>query len=254
MKFDPTKELPLPLARKFFTSLVTLVVLLGLSGIAVADHEEEKEDTLFSFGYDEENHILSVNEGPNDSLYVCQFENGTLTAQYGEADDDGVIPVDALEGEQGVKEFNPRLQHELEEGLVEATEPFAYAGEDGECRVNGVVVAGPNGQINHGQFMKAFKSLLAVKGHGCVNRYLAQSDLGKTDSTKMKTADVDPDFAPADTGEVNFLTFEADCVHGKPAKAEGDSEAAAGNGKGKSNKAEKATKPGKSGSAPGQNK
>jgi hypothetical protein len=238
------------LPRRPSIVLLTLISLIGLSGIALAEHEDAKEDTTFSFGYDEENHVLAVNTAPNDGLYVCEFENGVLTAQYGDSSEAGVIPVDSLEDEEGVKEFNPRLQHELAEGLVEATDPYAYAGADGECKVNGIVVAGPNGQVNHGQFMKAFKSLIEVKGHGCLNRYLAQSDLGKTESTKLQTSDVDPEFEVGDSGELQFLTFEADCVHGKEDKATEEGAEARGNSKVKKDKSQK----GKSENAPGKNK
>jgi hypothetical protein len=58
--------------------------------------------------------------------------------------------------------------------------------------------------------MKAAKSFLndlfllndlfEVKGHGCLVRHLAQSDIGKTGWTE-------PD--------ITFSTFEADCLHGK---------------------------------------
>lgn len=234
-----------------FIALTTALSLVAFSGIALAEHEEgHDEDTLFSFGYDEENHVLAVNSGANDGLYVCEFENGTLTAQYGESDEDGSIPVEGLEDDDGVKEFDPRLQHELADGLTEASAPFAYAGPDGECQVNGVVVAGPNGQINHGQFMKAFKSLIDMKGHGCLNRYLAKSDLGKTDSTKIRTSDADPDHAVGESGQIDFSTFEADCVHGKKANKDTDGELE------KTGKAKKAKKDnrGKSAQAPGQNK
>lgn len=240
------------LPRRSIVAAISLISIIGLSGIAIAEHEPAKEDTTFSFGYDEENHVLAVNQGPNDGLYVCEFENGLLTAQYGESSDDGLIPVDTLEEDGGTKRFNPRLQHELADGLVEAGEPYAYAGADGECQVNGVVVAGPNGQINHGQFMKAFKSLIDVKGHGCLNRYLAQSDLGKTEATKVQTSDVDPEPAAFESGQLSFLTFEADCLHGKKdVVADDGAETQRGQGKAKKDKADK---PGKSGSAPGQNK
>ncbi|HEY5889343.1 MAG TPA: hypothetical protein VIW94_01400 [Acidimicrobiia bacterium] len=240
--------------------LIAAFSLVVFSGIALAEPETNDDDTLFSFGYDEENHVLAVNTSPTDSLYVCEFENGALTAQYGEADGDGVIPVESLEDADGPKDFEPRLQHELAEGLIQASEPFAYAGADGECRVNGIVVAGPNGQINHGQFMKAFKELIDIKGHGCLNRYLAQSDLGKTESTKIATSDVDPEFELSDSGELSFKTFEADCLHGKKADT-GESEIESDGtekGKpektGKPEKSDKPEKPGKSGAAPGQNK
>lgn len=235
-------------------AILTAFSLVVFSGVAQAQHENDKEDTLFSFGYDEENHVLAMNSGSNDGLYICEFENGALTAQYGEADGAGIIPVDSLEDEAGPKEFDPRLQHGLADGLTEATEPFAYAGADGECRVSGVVVAGPNGQINHGQFMKAFKDLIDMKGHGCLNRYLAQSDLGKTENTKIATPDVDPTFELKAAGELSFKTFEADCVHGKKDKdADGATDGKA-EGKVKDEKTGKPDNPGKSDAAPGHNK
>lgn len=238
---------------KLFVALTTALSLAAFSGIALAEHEEgHDEDTLFSFGYDEENHVLAVNEGPNDGLYVCHFENGALTAQYGDANDEGVIAVESLEDDDGTKEFNPRLQHELADGLTQASEPIAYAGPDGECQVNGVVVAGPNGQINHGQFMKAFKSLTKMKGHGCLNRYLAQSDLGKTEATKVRTEDADPDHEVGESGDITFVTFEADCVHGKKDKSESDELEESGKSK-KPKKNDKGNR-GKSAQAPGQNK
>ncbi len=247
--------------RTKWAALIAAVALISFSGIALAEHEDDPADTLFSFGYDEQNHVLAVNSGPNDSLYVCDFEDGALTAQYGSADDAGTIPVDSLEDQDGVKEFNPRLRHELASGLEEASEPFAYAGADGECRVNGVVVAGPNGQINHGQFMKAFKSLIDMKGRGCINRYLAQSDLGKTGSAKIKTSDVDPDFEVLESGQISFSSFEADCVHGKKDKDDdGSSGSSHGKAKGKDGKAKskdkapKPANPGNSGNASGKNK
>ncbi len=245
------------LTKRSVIALITALGLLAISSIALAEHEtDHPEDTEFSFGYDEENHVLAVNVGPNDGLYVCKFDDGLLRAQYGEADEEGIVPVDSLEDEDGPKEFDPRLEHELADGLEPADEPFAYAGPDGECRVNGIVVAGPNGQVNHGQFMKAFRQLIDFKGHGCINRYLAQSDLGKTDSTKVKTPDADPDHTLGDSGELSFLSFEADCVHGKKDKdGPGGSDSKGPEAKGKDKpKKEKANSPGNSANAPGKNK
>ena len=235
---------------KFKRSSVVLFVLIGMlsvSSVAFAEHEESHdEDTLFSFGYDEINHFLAINLGPNDTLYKCQLENGALTATYGEASEgeDGVIPVDALEDVDEVVTFYPRFQEELAEGLTEELDPVEYSGADGECGVSGVVVAGPNGQINHGQFMKAAKSLFDIKGQGCIVRYLAKSTIGRTDETRLSTSDVDPLFEIGETGDINFSTFEADCSRGKKDKeARGEGTA----------KAEKAAK-GKSAAAPGHNK
>ena len=66
--------------------------------------------------------------------------------------------------------------------------------------------------------MKAVKSLFDIKGQGCIVRYLAQSDIGRTDETKVRTSDVDPLFEIGETGDINFSTVEADCSHGKKDK------------------------------------
>ena len=176
------------------------------------------------------------------------MENGALTATYGEASADGFIPVDELDDGEDVVLFDPRPQVELGEDLVAESDPVEYTDANGECGVSGVVVAGPNGQINHGQFMKAAKSLFDIKGQGCIVRYLAKSDIGRTDETKVSTSDVDdPLFEIGETGDINFSTFEADCSRGKKDKEPRGERAA---------KAEKAAKAsaGKSADAPGHNK
>ena len=167
--------------RRSTIVLVVLVGLLGVSNVAMAEHEESHpEDTWFSYGYDPVDHFLAINISPND-VDDCALENGTLTATYG-TDADGVFEV----------------------GLV--SHPL--------CEVSGVVVAGPNGQVNHGQFMKAAKSLFDGKGYGCLVRHLAQSDIGRTDATMVRTADVEP-IDIGDGGEFTFVSFETDCSRGE---------------------------------------
>jgi hypothetical protein len=202
---------------KLKRSSVFLIVVMGLlatSGIAFAGHDDSHaEDTQFSFGYDETetNHILSLNVGPNWEPYVCDFENGALTATYGDPDPDtGIMAIDTLKDGDDAWEFKPRTEETgLHKDETLANDTVKYAGTDGKCALWGVEVAGPNGQFNHGQFMKAAKSLLndlfevslyEVKGHGCLVRHLAQSDIGKTGWTE-------PD--------ITFFTFEADCDRGK---------------------------------------
>ena len=226
--------------------LLALAGLLTVSTVATAEHEESHdEDTTFSFGYDEANHFVAINLGPNDSLYECVLESGSLTATYGEADTDGIIPVNLLEGIDGVKTFDSRPQDELAAALVEDSDPVEYSGTGGECGVAGVVVAGPNGQINHGQFLKAAKSLFDINGHGCVVRYLAKTDIGRTDTTRLATSDVDPLFEIGETGDITFATFEADCSRGNNTN-EPTAESADNKGRPDS--------PGKSEAAPGKNK
>jgi len=188
---------------------VSLVGLLGVSVVAMAEHEESHpEDTWFSFGYDPLDHFLAVNISSND-VDDCALE-GETAGTYGEPSEDGIYPL-------------------------ELRDPYDM------CAVEGVVVAGPNGQINHGQFMKAAKSLLDMKGQGCLVRYLAKSDIGKTDGTKVSVSDVGP-VEIGDGGQFDFSSFEADCNRGnkdeRPEKA----------------KKSRPDSPGKSADAPGKNK
>jgi hypothetical protein len=230
--------------RRSFVFLTVVMGLLATSGIALAGHEDSHaEDTQFSFGYDEANRILSLNIGPNWDPYVCDFENGELTAKYGGAVD-GIIPITELKDDGDPKMFAPRPKGELGADETLATESVEYAGAEVVCGLSGVVVAGPNGQVNHGQFMKAAKSLFDIKGQGCIVRYLAQSDIGKTEATKLTVSDVDPPFEIGQTGEVPFSTFEADCVRGKKARETNGESARKG----------RPDSPGKSGKAPGKNK
>jgi hypothetical protein len=196
---------------KLKRSSVFLIVVMGLlatSGIALAGHvDSHAEDTQFSFGYDETetSHILSLNIGPNWDPYVCNFENGPLTATYGTADTEtGVFPITELvDGDDDPWEFKPRTEGLLVDETLEKND-VEYTGVLGDCVLWGVEVAGPNGQFNHGQFVKAAKSLFnglyEVKGHGCLVRHLAQSDIGKTGWTLL---------------DITFSTFEADCDRGK---------------------------------------
>jgi hypothetical protein len=211
---------------KLKRSSVFLIVVMGLlatSGIAFAGHEDtHADDTQFSFGYDDENHILSLNVGPNWAPYVCDFENeGGLDVEYGEADGDGVFPIDTLMDDGKPWEFDARPDEEIPDGEILAVSAWApYKGAGDFCGLSGVVVEGPNGQVNHGQFMKAAKSLLSGlyegKVRGCLVRHLAQSDIGRTDDTRVRVSDVADPIPPIEEDvAVEFATFEADCDRGK---------------------------------------
>ena len=146
---------------------------------------------------------------------VCGLSGrATYRTRYGEAVD-AAVPIDMLFDEElNPVEFGNRPIDLVGEDYTPAEEPTEYAGADGECGLSGVVVAGPNGQINHGQVMKAFHSLIDMKGHGCINRIIARSDLGKGDQ-QVKTSDVDPLFEISAEGEVTFASETADCTHGR---------------------------------------
>jgi hypothetical protein len=126
-----------------------------------------------------------------------------------------------------------------------------------DCELTEGEVAGPNGQVNHGMFMKLFNSLFEGSGRGCVVRHLAQSDLGKGDQqVKAGEEEVESD-GPEVEGEasIEFTTIETLCQRGPGDDAELDEE---GKGKppwaGKPDGKGKPESPGKSGSAPGKNK
>ncbi len=209
---------------KLKRSSVFIIVEMGLlatSAIAMAGHNDSHaEDTQFSFGYDEAetNHILSLNIGPNWEPDVCDFENGPLTATYDHRNTvHGIIPITELEDSLGDPwEFDPRPEEDLRVPADYAGSDSVPYGTEGVCGLSGVVVEGPNGQINHGQFIKAAKSLFDIKGQGCIVRYLAQSEVGRTDATRLAVPDVPELLPPGSTGEVFFSeAFEADCERGK---------------------------------------
>jgi len=235
------------------------------------EDREDVDDTLFNFGYDLLNRLFLWNLSALDGVFDCTLENGELTATYGDTSDEGVVPVDNLEDGAGTVVFPNRPADQVADDLEPADSPVAYSGADGECGVSGGEVTGPNGQVNHGMFMKMFNSLYDGRGRGCVVRHLAQSDLGKGDQQIQAGEDADFEAVEAgDTGTVEFTTAEADCEHGRKAgSADGEAELEAqsgdgANGKpdhagkpehpGKSENAGNAGSPGNSGSAPGHNK
>lgn len=205
-----------------FTVLAAVVGLLTLSGLAVAaEHDgDEPEDTVLNFGYDEDNQVLVWGTAPIESQEVCTL--GSVETTYGSA-------------EEGVNQI-PLL---LEDA----------------CGLSGVAVPGPNGQVNHGMFMKAINSVYEGTGRGCINRHIARSDLGKGDQ-QINVPDVDPDspeITEGDQGTVDFTTVLADCERGKEGNLTGQDKAAAK----KAAAAEKergnsASAPGRSGSSPGE--
>ena len=239
------------------SSIVLLIAVGLMAGAVVASAtpgdpgEEPAEDTLYNFGYDQDNHLLLVGISATDSTYDCTLENGTLTAEYGAAANSH-IPVDMLLDEDQAVLFANRAEEEVGADFAPANEPVGYTGTDGECGVSAGLVGGPNGQINHGQFMKLFHQLVDKQGMGCLNRIMAQSDLGKGDQ-QVRTSDVDAAFEPDTNGQVDFTTVAADCDK----KDKGENHQASLNGqenKDKGDKSGRPDSPGKSGNAPGKNK
>jgi hypothetical protein len=257
--------------NKKLATFTLIVGLLAISGMAAAsEHDlepDDREDTVFNFGYDEVNKVFVWGTSPSDDTFDCTLENGPIDVTYGSSED-GVIQVPLLEREGGVVSF-PTLPD------VEPADSVDYSGSDGECGVSGVSVPGPNGQVNHGMFMKAINSVYEGKGRGCINRFIAGSHLGKGDQ-QIQVPEADADSPELIDGAIDFNTVLADCQHGndggltgqekaaakKAAAAEkerGNSHSAPGrsdSSPGKSGPAQSNPDraPGKSGSAPGHNK
>jgi hypothetical protein len=245
--------------RKGFV-LLTVIALLALSGMALAqpgegEETEETDDTVFNFAYDEGFRLLVLNISPTDGLNDCTLqndENGDVVATY--LTEEGSIVVDRLTHSVEGPEEGPEVVFPGRDDNDEVL----YS-ESAECGLSAAEVTGPNGQVNHGMVMKAWNSFLKAwnyegKGRGCLNRYLAGSNLGK-DGQQVKVSDDSSDFTPVvdgDTGVINFSTFAADCEHGKSNNGNG-------NGHGNSseagaNRGGRPDSPGKSGEAAGHNK
>jgi len=196
---------------RIFAVVATLSLLFG-AGIASANggDGESEGDTRFNFGYDAEAQRFLFNTQATDSSpYDCTLQNGSLTATYGNPDGGGVIPVDDLTDEDGTISFG-LTQFELAEGVDRATKEFIdYPGPGDECRISAFAIGG-QGPINHGQFMKLFNELIDMRGRGCLNRWLAQSNLGKDDHEDPVTGE---------TG-ITFTTALATCDHGYKDKGE----------------------------------
>lgn len=206
--------------QKLKRTTLTTFVLLGLfvsSGVAIADPLEAEEEPTDS-------EVLA------DTLFSFGYDliNGLLLWNISAVDEPCTLPT--------------------ADGAEAEIDPDA----DSECEITSGEVAGPNGQVNHGMFIKLFNSLYDGNARGCVIRHLAGSDLGKGDQQVKVGDEVDDTEETDDTAPIDFTTVEADCEKG------GDDTGLEagngnGNGKGKPATAGKPESPGKSASAPGKN-
>ncbi len=253
---------------------VVTVGLLGFTGIAMAQEgvfvprEDTGPDTGMNFGYDQENEVFMFNV--NDLLgdtFGCTVApdaaGNTRTVVYGV--DGEQITVDELKDNQTgdpvefsvYPDVTPQPEGEEtpipEPGADEVTDALPpatieYGGwrDDPaswgqECELQAAEIAGPNGQINHGMFMKLWNSLWDGRpGRGCLNRYLAQSDFGKGEQ-QVKVGDRtgadeaepgifdDPESLSSMEFDVLFQSVQADCQHGKGKSTAAASDTAKGN-------------------------
>lgn len=188
--------------------VLTVLGLFAFSGIAMADAQD---DTVVNYTYDADSDFLALNissleyepnyEAAYDTFVkACTLEGeGSFTLSY---DGDTVALSD--EGEEVT--------------LDPACEDFV-----------GGFVYGPEGQVNHGTVMSFLNSIYEGPGRGCIISQFAQTDLGKTDQQEAN-----PDFEapeaseeePLEIEDVEFTTFEANCLHGPPEGVGGEGEGA----------------------------
>lgn len=212
--------------------------LAALSGIALA--ADDGDDTVFNYGYDEGSqffmwNVTSLDYEPDyDALDETLGEGGTV------AEDglDALLEACGLAAPEGSEplEYGYTFDGEtielfaLTEGSFdpEVDEPV----DVGECgELTGGYVTGPQGQVNHGMFLKLFNSVYDGPNRGCLVRHIAQSDLGKGD----QKIEADPDFEgdetvqPIEDGSVTFTTAVTDCLRGREVRGD-DAEAAGDDG------------------------
>ena len=213
--------------RKKLIVLTTILGLIAFSGVAAAvEHEpEDTGDTTFNFGYDVDNGVFIWGSSASDGDLDCTLENGPLQAVYAE-ENGGLLVEDLLylEGDDAGETFEFPSN---EEGGA----PVGYV-EAEECHVDDGKVAGPQGQINHGMFLKLFNAMFDGQARGCMVRHIAGSpELGKghgEDGQQVRVPDVEENNELVEENSIEFETVMTDCLHGRDQQVEGQS-----NGKGR---------------------
>lgn len=192
--------------RKKLIVLTTILGLIAFSGVAAAEeHEsentEETGDTIFNFGYDDVNGVFIWGSAASDGDVDCTLENGSLQPTYADDGEGGLLVEDLahLDGEESL-EFDP---------------------EGGDCQLSAGEVAGPQGQVNHGMFLKLFNSMFDGQARGCMVRHIAQSGLGTGDQ-QVNVPDVEDteENGEFEESSIDFETVMTDCVHGPDDEAE----------------------------------
>ena len=214
--------------------VLSAIGLFALSGIALAANESQ-EDTVFNYGYDEDSQFFAWNVTSLEYDPDYEALEETVGEEEPASDEELAVLLEACglaapEGEEPI-EYGYTFDGEtiqlfaLTDGSFdpEADVPL----ESGECgEITGGYVTGPEGQVNHGMFLKLFNSLYEGPNRGCLVRHIAQSDLGKGD----QQVEADPAFEAGDTveliedGTIDFTTVAADCVRGPQGGDDGEDE------------------------------
>ena len=205
--------------------MLTVIGLLAMSGVALASSDD---DTVFNYGYDQDSQFFMWNvtsldyspdadaleEGLEDDESTADTEFEALLEACGLGAGPGGESV-----EYGYTFDGERIQvYDLTEGEFDpdGDDPIESV-ESGDCgEFDGGYVTGPEGQVNHGMFLKLCNSKYEGENRGCLVRHIARSDLGK-DGQQVQA---DPEFEagetaePIEDGTITFTTTGADCVRG----------------------------------------
>lgn len=158
-------------------SLAASIAALTIAGAGVAWGTPDVDgphqaDTVLVEGYDFDTFtLLYGTSSSTEDPYDCRREGDHLYQRDG-----GTVSSLTDAGGEPV-EFPPSGNDEA------GTDPLPYSG-DGPCALSAVDVAGPNGQVNHGQVVSSFVHALkeaGVRAKGCLVRTIATSDYGKGD-------------------------------------------------------------------------
>ena len=216
------------LRNRALTAL-TVIGLLAMSGVALAASDD---DTVFNYGYDQDSqffmwNVTSLDYSPNtdaleDEGSTADTEFEALLAACGLGAEVGDEPA-----EYGYTFDGTTIQvYELTDGEFDPDSDDPIESESADCgEFDGGYVTGPEGQVNHGMFLKLFNEMYEGENRGCLVRHIARSDLGKDD----QQVEADPEFEADETvepigdGTITFTTTGADCVRG-PERGEGDEE------------------------------
>ena len=182
--------------------VLTIIGLFALSGIALADgHDpiEPGDDTLLNLGADEQFLFWNVTsfeyDDAQETVDTCALTGRTF--EYVIDGDD--LTLTETDPDPTLTETDPDPEADLSEC---ADVLFAD-------------VTGPNGQVNHGMFMKTFNEWYSemYEGEakrGCLVRHLAHQDFGKNVSQQEEgNGGAEPAIFE---GTVDFTSIVDDCI------------------------------------------
>lgn len=214
-------------------TVLTVIGLLAMSGVALASSDD---DTVFNYGYDQDSQFFMWNvtsldyspdadaleEGLEDEESTADTEFEALLEACGLGAGVGEEPT-----EYGYTFDGDSIQvYELTEGEFDPGSDDPIESVSADCgEFDGGYVTGPEGQVNHGTFLKLFNEMYEGENRGCLVRHIAGSDLGKDD----QKVEADPEFEadeivePIEDGTITFTNTGADCVRG-PERDQGDEE------------------------------